>query len=66
MGHEKHGSLTNKGGNTRNDISPKNLKGEFGSLPIEVPRDRESSFAPIIIPKGQTRLAGFDDKIISL
>ena len=66
LGHEKHGGLTSKGGNTRNGKSAKTLKGEFGSLPIEVPRDRESSFAPIIIPKGQTRFAGFDDKIISL
>ena len=35
-------------------------------MPIEVPRDRDSSFEPVIIPKGQTRFAGFDDKIISL
>jgi putative transposase len=66
LGHEKHGSLANKGGNARNGKSAKTIKGEFGSLPIEVPRDRDSSFAPIIIPKGQTRFSGFDDKIISL
>ena len=35
-------------------------------MPIEVPRDRDSTFEPIIIQKGQTRFAGFDDKIISL
>jgi putative transposase len=66
LGHEKHGSLANKGGNARNGKSAKTIKGEFGSLPIEVPRDRDSSFSPIIIPKGQTRFCGFDDKIISL
>lgn len=66
LGHEKHGSLANKGGNARNGTSAKTIKGEFGSLPIEVPRDRDSSFSPIIIPKGQTRFCGFDDKIISL
>ncbi len=66
LGHEKHGSVTNRGGNTRNGKSIKTIKGEFGKLPIEIPRDRESSFDPIIIPKGQTRFAGFDDKIISL
>lgn len=66
LGHEKNGNLSTKGGNSRNGKSAKTIKGEFGSLPIEVPRDRDSSFAPVIIPKGQTRFAGFDDKIISL
>ncbi len=66
LGHEKNGSLVTKGGNSRNGKSAKTIKGEFGSLPIEVPRDRDSSFSPVIIPKGQTRFAGFDDKIISL
>lgn len=66
LGHEKNGNLATKGGNSRNGKSAKTIKGEFGSLPIEVPRDRDSSFAPVIIPKGQTRFAGFDDKIISL
>jgi putative transposase len=66
LGHEKNGNLATKGGNSRNGKSAKTIKGEFGSLPIEVPRDRDSSFTPVIIPKGQTRFAGFDDKIISL
>lgn len=66
LGHEKHGAITSKGGNARNGKSAKTIKGEFGKMPIEVPRDRDSSFDPVIIPKGQTRFAGFDDKIISL
>jgi putative transposase len=66
LGHEKHAFLATKGGNTRNGKSSKTIKGEFGKLPIEVPRDRDSSFEPVIIPKGQTRFTGFDDKIISL
>lgn len=66
LGHEKHAPIAITGGNTRNGKSAKTIKGEFGKLPIEVPRDRDSSFEPIIIPKGQTRFAGFDDKIISL
>ena len=40
--------------------------GEFGELPIEIPRDREGSFEPQLISKHQTRWTGFDDKIISL
>jgi putative transposase len=41
-------------------------KGDFGKLPIDVPRDRDSSFDPVTIPKGQTRFSGFYDKIILL
>lgn len=66
LGHEKHGEIATKGGNARNGKSAKTIKGEFGKLPIEIPRDRDSSFDPVIIPKGQTRFIGFDDKIISL
>lgn len=66
LGHEKHAPVSNKGGNARNGSSSKTIKGDFGSMPLEIPRDRESSFEPIIIPKGQTRFAEFDDKIISL
>jgi Transposase and inactivated derivatives len=66
LGHEKHGSVANESGNTRNGKSRKTLKGEFGELPIEVPRDRHGSFEPKLVTKHQTRWAGFDDKIISL
>lgn len=66
LGHEKHGSVANESGNTRNGKSRKTLKGEFGELPIEVPLDRHGSFEPKLVTKHQTRWAGFDDKIISL
>lgn len=66
LGHDRHEAVANASGNTRNGKSKKTLKGEFGELPIEVPRDRKGSFEPQLIPKHQTRWAGFDDKIISL
>lgn len=66
LSHERHETVANTAGNTRNGKSKKTLKGEFGELPIEVPRDRHGSFEPQLIPKHQTRWAGFDDKIISL
>lgn len=66
LGHDKHETVTNPTGNARNGKSHKTLKGEFGELPIEIPRDREGSFEPQIIPNHQTRWVGFDDKIISL
>ena len=52
--------------NRRNGHSKKTIKGEFGEVEIAVPRDRESSFEPLIVKKGQTRFNGFDDKILSL
>lgn len=66
LGHAKHEAVTNPAGNARNGNSRKTLKGEFGELPIEVPRDRNGSFEPQIIPKHQTRWTGFDEKVISL
>jgi putative transposase len=66
LGHARHEGVTNAAGNTRNGKSQKTLKGDFGELPIEVPRDRHSSFEPQLIPKHQTRWTGFDDKILSL
>jgi putative transposase len=66
LGYEKHDAAGDNSGNSRNGKSQKTLKGEFGNLPIDVPRDRDASFEPQIVPKGQTRFDGFDDKILSL
>ena len=65
LGHDKHEAVINATGNARNGKSSKTLKGEFGELPIETPRDRDGSFEPPLISKQQTRWTGFDDKIIS-
>jgi putative transposase len=66
LGYERHDSSGDNSGNSRNGKSEKTLKGDFGQLPLDVPRDRNSTFDPQIIPKGQTRFDGFDDKILSL
>jgi putative transposase len=66
LGYQKHAAAGNHTGNSRNGKSKKTLKGDFGSMPLEVPRDRNASFEPQIVPKGQTRFEGFDDKILSL
>jgi putative transposase len=66
LGHGKNEPVENAAGNTRNGKSRKTLKGEFGELPIEIPRDRHGTFEPQLIPKHQTRWSGFDDKILSL
>jgi transposase-like protein len=54
------------GGNCRNGTSAKTLIGEGGPVAIAVPRDRHSPFEPRLIPKGQTRFEGFDEKIIAM
>ena len=66
LGHGKNQPVDNPAGITRNGKSKKTLKGEFGELPIEIPRDRQGTFKPQLIPKHQTRWTGFDDKILSL
>jgi putative transposase len=66
LGYEKHDSVGRGSGNSRNGASKKRLKGDFGTLEIEVPRDRAASFEPQLVAKGQTRWHGFDDKILSL
>ena len=66
LGYEKHDSSGKNSGNSRNGSSKKQLKGDFGTLPLEVPRDRNSTFEPKIIAKGQTRFTGFDERILSL
>jgi transposase-like protein len=66
LGHDRHQPVSNPAGNTRNGFSRKKLKGEFGELPIEVPRDRHGTFDPQIVDRYQARWAGFDGKILSL
>jgi putative transposase len=66
LGYAKHDPAGQHSGNSRNGRSGKTLKTEQGPLPIEVPRDRNGTFDPLIVPKGETRFRGFDDKIISM
>jgi len=66
VGYEKHDPAGYNSGNSRNGTTKKTLKGEFGEMELETPRDRNGSFEPRIVSKGQTRFDGFDDKIISM
>lgn len=54
------------GKNRRNGTSPKTIQGDMGKLPLDIPRDRQGTFDPQLIPKHQRRLAGFDEKILAL
>src|SRR5580765_7055992 len=66
LGYEKHDPAGNNSGNSRNGATTKTLKGDFGEMPLETPRDRNGTFEPKIIGKSQTRFTGFDDKIVSM
>jgi len=66
LGYEKGDPKGKKTGNSRNGHGSKRLTGEDGEMEIAVPRDRDSSFEPKIVKKGQRRFDGFDDKIISM
>jgi putative transposase len=66
LGYAKHARATTTTSNRRNGHSQKTLKGEQGQIEIEVPRDRHGSFEPHLVKKGQTRLEGFDEKILAL
>jgi len=56
LGHGKNQLVANEAGNTRNGRSKKTLKGDFGELPIEIPRDRAARSSPNSSPS--TRPAG--------
>src|SRR3954451_10918569 len=64
LGHPPGGAPN--GSNVRNGSSPKMLQTDLGPVAVRTPRDREGSFAPRIVAKRQTRLAGLDEKILGL
>ena len=66
LGYERHAPAGRGSGNNRNGYSGKTLKGDLGEVPIQTPRDRNGSFEPQLIAKGQTRLARLDSQILAL
>ena len=66
LGYEQGDPAGRGSPNSRNGHTPKTVQSEIGPLGLAVPRDRNSTFEPRLIPKGQRRLGGLDDMIISL
>lgn len=64
LGYEKHGEST--GENTRNGHGKKKLRNQYGETEIQVPRDRKSSFEPMLVPKRKNIADGVENIIISL
>lgn len=52
--------------NSRNGYSKKTVQSEQGEMDLSIPRDRYGEFEPVLVPKGQRRIAGLDEKIIAL
>ncbi len=64
LGYSKYGRGETE--NSRNGVGKKSLITEGGVLELEVPRDRNAEFSPVLVPKRQTRIDGLDQKILSL
>lgn len=64
LGYDRHRASDN--GNSRNGYTRKTLKTEDGQFELSTPRDRQGSFEPQLVKKGQTRFTSMDDKILSL
>lgn len=66
LGYESYDKENKLTLNSRNGNSEKTLKSDFGNLSIVMPRDRDSSFKPIVIPKSSRMMEGMEEKILSL
>lgn len=66
LGYPAHGAAPAASDDRRNGYSAKTVETGDGPVPIRVPRDRDGDFAPQLVKKGQRRLEGFDEKVISL
>lgn len=66
LGYDKHDPSGRNGQNSRNGTRAKTVLTEVGPVEIEVPRDRDGSFEPVIVRKRQRRLDGIDQIVLSL
>lgn len=66
LGYPKHAPEGRGSGNSRNGATPKTIRGDFGEVEIETPRDRNGDFNPKLVPKRQTSIGNFTEAVISL
>lgn len=66
LGYERGDPVGRLLPNARNGSSPKTVQTEAGPVGLDMPRDRDGSFTPRLVPKGQRRVGGLDDMTISL
>lgn len=66
LGYSKGDKKNKQTDNRRNGYTGKTVKTQFGELPIEVPRDRNGDFEPVVVPKNKRNISGIEEKVISL
>ena len=66
LGYERGDPAGRGSGNSRNGSSPKTVLTDAGAIPLDIPRDRNSTFEPALIPKHERRLEGFNEMVCSL
>ena len=66
VGYERGDPAGRGSGNSRNGTTPKRLGTEVGDIALDQPRDRNSTFASSLVPKGARRLGGLEEMIVSL
>lgn len=66
LGYAKHAPEGHNSGNSRNGKSSKTVRSVHGEIDLDIPRDRNGTFAPKLVKKGEKQLGGFDDRIVSL
>jgi len=66
LGYERHSIEGNNNGNNRNGKTYKTIKTDQGQIDIKIPRDRNSSFDPVVVKKYEKTLGPIEDKIISM
>lgn len=66
LGYDKGDADASMFPNSRNGSYPKTVATSVGDVDLAIPRDRDGSFTPMLVPKGSRRLSGLDDMIISL
>ncbi|SMP59749.1 Transposase, Mutator family [Anoxynatronum buryatiense] len=66
LGYQKHEDAKKETANRRNGHSAKTVRSDYGEVGLEIPRDRESDFEPVIVKKGQINVTGIEDQVIAL
>jgi len=66
LGYPKHDSSGKNSGNSRNGFSNKTLKTNLGEIPLDIPRDRNATFDPVIVPKYQRMSAKIEQAIVTM
>lgn len=66
VGYARGDKAGRNGANSRNGTTPKRVLTDIGAVDLDIPRDRDGTFEPVLVPKGTTRLAKFNENIVAL